>query len=71
VKILLRFRGQENHPPNTPREPEVSNQSLPPKESRFWTYLLEDVKTEDVGNPSQYTTINQVLTCAQLRQMRE
>jgi hypothetical protein len=71
VKILLRFQGQENHPPNTPREPEVSNQSLPPKESRFWMYLLEDVKTEDVGNPSQYTTINQVLTCAQLRQMRE
>jgi hypothetical protein len=71
VKILLRFRGKENHPLNTPQDPEESNQNLPCKESRFWTYLLEDIKTEDVGDPSQYVTLDQVLTRAQLRQMRE
>jgi hypothetical protein len=52
TKIPLRFRGKENHPPNTPQDLGESNQSSPCKESRFWTYLLEDVKTEDVGNPS-------------------
>jgi hypothetical protein len=57
VKIPLRFRGKENHPPNTP-------QGL--GELRFWTYLLEDVKTEDMGNLSQYATLDQVLTHAQL-----
>jgi hypothetical protein len=71
VKIPLRFRGKENHPPNTPQNPGESNQDSPHKESRFWTYLLEDVKTEDVGDPSQYVTLDQVLTCTQLRQMRE
>jgi hypothetical protein len=71
VKILLRFRGKENHPPNTPQDPgELSPNSLR-KESRFWMCLLEDVKTEDVGDLSQYITLDQVLTRAQLRQMRE
>jgi hypothetical protein len=71
VKIPLRFRGTENHPWTTPQDPGESSQSLPPKELRFWTYLLEDVKTEDVGDPSQYITLDQVLTHAQLWQMRE
>jgi hypothetical protein len=70
VKIPLRFRGKENHPPNTLQDLEESNRSSPPK-LRFWTYLLEDVKTEDVGDPSQYVTLDQVLTHAQLWQMRE
>jgi hypothetical protein len=71
TKIPLRFRGKENHPLNTPQDLGESNQSSPRKESRFWTYLLEDIKTEDVGNLSQYATLDQVLTHAQLRKMRE
>jgi hypothetical protein len=71
MKILLWFRGKENHPLNTPLALGELTQSSPPKESRFWTYLLEDVKTEDVGDPAQYATLDQVLTHAQLRQMRE
>jgi hypothetical protein len=71
VKIPLQFRGKENHPPNISQDLGELNPSSPPKESRFWTYLLEDVKTEDVGDPSQYATLDQVLTRAQLRQMRE
>jgi hypothetical protein len=71
MKIPLRFRGKENHPPSTPQDPKESSRNLPRKESRFWMYLLEDVKTEDVGDPSQYVTLDQVLTRAQLRQMRE
>jgi hypothetical protein len=71
VKIPLKFRGKENRPPSTPQDLEESNQSSLPKELKFWTYLLEDIKTEDVGDPSQYTTLDQVLTRAQLQQMRE
>jgi hypothetical protein len=71
VKIPLRFRGKENHPPTTPQDLGESSQNSPRKESKFWTYLLEDVKTEDIGDPSQYVTLDQVLTHAQLRQMRE
>jgi hypothetical protein len=71
MKIPLRFRGKENHPPSTPQDPKESSRNLLRKESRFWMYLLEDVKTEDVGDPSQYVTLDQVLTRAQLRQMRE
>jgi hypothetical protein len=71
MKIPLRFRGKENHPLTTPQDLGESSQDSPRKESKFWTYLLEDVKTEDVGDPSQYVTLDQVLTRAQLRQMRE
>jgi hypothetical protein len=71
VKIPLQFQGKENHPLNTPPGQEELNQNLPPKESKFWTYLLEDVKTEDVGDPSQYITLDQVLTHGQLQQMRD
>jgi hypothetical protein len=71
VKIPLRFRGKENHPLNTPQDLGESSQNLLHKESKFWTYLLEDVKTKDVGDPSQYITLDQVLTRAQFRQMRE
>jgi hypothetical protein len=71
VKIPLRFRGKENHPPITPQGPEVLNQNLLPKESKFWTYLLEDVKTEDIGDPAQYVMLDQMLTCGQLQQMKD
>jgi hypothetical protein len=57
VKIPLQFWGKENCPPNTPRDLEGSSQNSQPKELRFWTYLLEDVKTKDVGDPSQYVTV--------------
>jgi hypothetical protein len=70
VKIPLKFQGKENHPPNIPQGPEVLTQNLPCKESRFWTYLLEDVKTEDVGDPAQYVMLDQMLTRGQLQQMR-
>jgi hypothetical protein len=71
VKIPLRFRGKENHPPITPQGPEVLNQNLLPKESKFWTYLLEDIKTEDIGDPAQYVMLDQMLTCGQLQQMKD
>jgi hypothetical protein len=58
-------QGEENLPLNTPQAQEESSQNSLPKESRFWTYLLEDVKTEDVGDLSQYVTLDQVLTRGQ------
>jgi hypothetical protein len=67
VKIPLRFRGKENHPPNTPQDLEELNQNSLRKESRFWTYLLEDVKTEDVSNPAQYVMLDQMLTSQRMK----
>jgi hypothetical protein len=64
-------QGEREPPPNTPQDLGESSQNLLHKESKFWTYLLEDVKTKDVGDPSQYITLDQVLTHAQFRQMRE
>jgi hypothetical protein len=58
-------------PPEYPTGSRGVKPELADKESRFWTYLLEDIKTEDVGNPSQYVTLDQVLTRTQCRQMRE
>jgi hypothetical protein len=71
MKIPLRFQGKENHPPNTPQDLGESHWNSPPKELRFWTYLLEDIKTEDVSNPAQYVMLDQMLTRGQLQQMRD
>jgi hypothetical protein len=57
--------GEREPPPNTPQELGESHRNSPPKESRFWTYLLEDVKTEDVGDLGQYVMLDQMLTHGQ------
>jgi hypothetical protein len=58
--------GEREPPPEYPQDLGESHQNSPPKESRFWTYLLEDVKTEDVSDPAQYIMLDHMLMRGQL-----